>query len=99
MLSKNFFWKSNKKQKTKRKPKSKPTKPKIDPIEAARIDEVFKAILLGAEYHDLREYADAPERKWEVTDDQLRAYQRKALERLRGEIGEDKGLILTRHIL
>ena len=29
--------------KTKRKPKAKPTKPKIDPIEAARIDEVFKA--------------------------------------------------------
>jgi len=39
-----------------------------------RVQEIFKLRIGGAEFLDLREYADAPERAWGVSNTQLRRY-------------------------
>jgi hypothetical protein len=39
-----------------------------------RVNEVFKLRLGGAELADIRDYANAPEQGWNVSDSQLRRY-------------------------
>jgi hypothetical protein len=48
-----------------------------------RIEQVYKLLLGGATFPDIREFARAPEQAWTVTDAQLRRYMTVAHRRMR----------------
>lgn len=47
-------------------------------VVALRVNEVLRLRLDCAQFHDIRDYADAPERAWGVSDSQLKRYIEKA---------------------
>jgi hypothetical protein len=64
-----------------------------------RVNEVFKLRLGGAEFLDIREYADAPERRWGVSDTQLRRYIAAADALCRKYFDARADHLLARHLL
>lgn len=65
---------------------------------------MFKLLLLGAEFHDLREYADSEnaesgKKPWGICDGQLRRYMTQAHDLIeeRSKIGRDRAF--SRHLL
>lgn len=61
------------------------------------VEQVLKIILLGAEFHDLRDYAD--EVGWKVTDVKLRKMQSQALDMCKDSVERDPGRIFSRHVM
>jgi hypothetical protein len=66
---------------------------------AKRVLEVFKLRLGGAEFADLREFADAPEQAWGVSDTQLRRYITAADSLCKQHFDEKAEHLLARHLL
>ena len=66
---------------------------------AKRVNEVFKLRLGGAEFLDIREYADAPEQSWNISDTQLRRYISKADELCKERFDAKADYLLSRHLL
>jgi hypothetical protein len=64
-----------------------------------RVAEVFRLRIGGAEFHDLREYADAPERNWGVSDTQLRRYVAMADALCKERFDARAEHLLARHLL
>jgi hypothetical protein len=64
-----------------------------------RVNEVFKLRLGGAEFLDIREYADAPERAWGVSDTQLRRYIAEADKLCKERFDARADYLLNRHLL
>jgi hypothetical protein len=64
-----------------------------------RVEAVYKLRLGGAEFHDIREYADAPEQQWNVSDTQLRRYISTADKLMRERFDAKADHLLARHIL
>jgi hypothetical protein len=64
-----------------------------------RVEAVFKMRLGGAELHDLREFADAPEQQWNVSDTQLRRYISAADKLMKERIDAKADHLLSRHLL
>ena len=64
-----------------------------------RVEEVFKLRLGGAEFADIREYAEAPERAWGVSDSQLWRYVREADALMKERVDAKADHLLARHIL
>src|SRR5262245_3407999 len=71
------------------------TKAEVD----RRVREVFQLRLGGAEFLDLREYADAPEQSWGVSDTQLRRYIRMADALCKDYFDAKADHLLSRHLL
>jgi hypothetical protein len=61
-----------------------------------RVEEVLKIRLLGAEFHDIREYA--VEKQWNVSDTQLRRYIEKSDELLLDYIEKRRDRLMARHL-
>jgi hypothetical protein len=64
-----------------------------------RVNEVFQLRLGGAEFLDIREYADAPERAWGVSDTQLRRYVAAADALCKERFDARADHLLSRHLL
>jgi hypothetical protein len=64
-----------------------------------RVNEVLKLRLGGAEFPDIREYATAPERAWNVSDSQLWRYVRAADTLCRNYFDAEADHLLSRHLL
>src|SRR5262245_54279929 len=62
-----------------------------------RDEDVFKIIVLGGEFHDIREYA--VKHGWGLSDTQLRRYQTKALELCQARVERDRDKVLARHLM
>jgi hypothetical protein len=64
-----------------------------------RVNEVFKLRLGGAEFADIREYADAPEQQWGVSDTQIRRYIAAADALCKERFDAQADHLLARHLL
>jgi hypothetical protein len=64
-----------------------------------RVEAVFKLRLGGAEFHDIREYADAPEQRWGVSDTQLRRYISAADKLMKERFDAKADYLLARHLM
>jgi hypothetical protein len=71
-----------------------------------RVEEIFRLRLGGAEFHDIREYADAtadqegkPRQPWGVSDTQLRRYIAKADALCKERFDAHAPYLLNRHLL
>jgi hypothetical protein len=64
-----------------------------------RVEAVFKLRLGGAELHDIREYAGAPEQQWNVSDTQLRRYISAADRLVKERFDARADHLLARHLL
>ena len=71
-----------------------------------RVEEIFRLRLGGAEFHDIREYADAtkdpegkPRQPWGVSDTQLRRYIAKADALCKERFDAHAPHLLNRHLL
>ncbi len=71
-----------------------------------RVEEIFQLRLGGAEFHDIREYADAtvddegkPRQPWGVSDTQLRRYIAQADELCQKRFDAKAKHLLSRHLL
>ncbi len=64
-----------------------------------RVEAVFKLRLGGAELHDLREFADAPEQQWNISDTQLRRYIAAADKLMKERFDSKADHLLARHLL
>jgi hypothetical protein len=64
-----------------------------------RVEEVFKLRLGGAEFHDIREYAAAPEQAWGVSDTQLWRYIKAADALVKERFDAKAEHLLARHLL
>jgi hypothetical protein len=66
---------------------------------AKRVSEVLKLRLGGAEFLDIREYANAPEQGWNVSDSQLRRYIQQADALCKEYFDAKAEHLLARHLL
>jgi hypothetical protein len=80
---------------TPRKPKPRSTKAEVN----RRIREIYKLRLGGAEFPDLREYVDAPEHGWKVSNTQLRRYIAAADKLCERMFDAKASWLLSRHLL
>ena len=64
-----------------------------------RVNEVLKLRLGGAELPDIRDYANAPEQGWDVSDSQVWRYIRAADALCKDYFDARAGHLLTRHLL
>jgi hypothetical protein len=64
-----------------------------------RVSEVLKLRLGGAEFHDIREYAAAPERGWGLSDSQLWRYISAADKLCKDYFDAKADHLLSRHLL
>ncbi len=64
-----------------------------------RVEAVYKLRLGGAEFHDIREYAAAPEQGWGVSDSQLWRYVRAADKLMKDRLDAKAEHLLARHLL
>ena len=64
-----------------------------------RVSEVLKLRLGGAEFHDIREYAAAPERAWGLCDSQLWRYISAADKLCKDYFDAKADHLLARHLL
>jgi hypothetical protein len=62
-----------------------------------RVHAVLKIVLFGAEFHDLRDFAD--KEGWNVSDSTLRRYQTAALELCREQQEQNRERLLARHLM
>lgn len=70
---------------------------------AARVDAILKMRLLGAEFHDIRDYANNPRPEenrpaWNVSDSQLHRYIAASDKQIGAALKSDTAKILNRHI-
>jgi hypothetical protein len=68
-------------------------------VMAKRVSEVFKLRIGGAEFADIREYADAPEQQWGVSDTQIRRYIQAADALCKERFDAKADHLLARHLL
>jgi hypothetical protein len=66
---------------------------------AARVEEVFKLRLGGAEFADIRQFASAPEQQWNVSDRQLWRYIQAADKLVKERFDAKAEHLLARHLL
>jgi hypothetical protein len=66
---------------------------------AARVEEVFRLRLGGAEFSDIRQFASAPEQSWGVSDRQLWRYIQAADLLVKERFDARAEHLLNRHIL
>jgi hypothetical protein len=79
------------------KPKPDPARRKAEAAEiAARVDEVFRIRLDGAQFHDVVEYAR--EKGWDVKERQLRKYIARADELLVERRDKNRKQVIARHL-
>ncbi len=64
-----------------------------------RIEQVYKMLLGGATFPDLREYAHAPEQNWNVSDGQIRRYMTAAHQLIRERYEAKADYSFNRHML
>jgi hypothetical protein len=64
-----------------------------------RVEAVYRLRLGGAEFHDIRDYADAPEQQWNVSDTQLRRYISTADKLMKERFNAKADHLLARHLL
>ena len=64
-----------------------------------RVEEVFKLRLGGAEFADIRDYANAPEQAWNVSDSQIRRYIAAADKLVKERFDAKADHLLARHLL
>lgn len=62
----------------------------------ARVQDVVRLVLAGAEFGDIRQYA--ADRNWQVSERQLRRYQDRAYRRLARDSTRDRKQLLGRHL-
>ena len=65
----------------------------------ARVTEVYKLRLGGAEFVDIRDFANAPEQAWNVSDSQIRRYIKAADQRCKKYFDARADHLLSRHLL
>ena len=63
-----------------------------------RVEAVLRIRLDGAQFHDIRDYADAPEQGWKVSDSQLRRYVRESDKLLAERLERDRDKLFARHV-
>jgi hypothetical protein len=85
-------------------PAAAPPRPQLRPKSTLaevrrRVYEVLKLRLGGAEFADLREYALAPEQRWDVSDGQLWRYVRAADRLCKRQFDAKAEHLLARHLL
>src|SRR2546429_9738709 len=73
-------------------PKKRATKAEV----MQRVEEVMLIRLSGAGFHDLREYAR--EKKWGVSDGQLRRYQQEADDLISESLAQDRPKLFDLHV-
>ena len=78
-----------------KKPKTRSTKAEVN----RRIWEIYKLRLGGAEFPDLREYVDAPDHGWKVSNTQLRRYIAAADKLCERMFDAKASWLLSRHLL
>jgi hypothetical protein len=64
-----------------------------------RIEQVYKMLLGGATFPDLREHARAPEQNWNVSDAQIRRYMTAAHQLIRERFEAKADYSFNRHML
>ena len=64
---------------------------------AARLREVTKLLLAGAEFAEIRQFAS--ERQWDVSDRSIRRYMEKAYKRMADASRRDERQLLGRHLM
>ncbi len=81
-------------------PDPEPKKPAKKAMKAEtyrRVDEVFRILLQGGEFHDIQDYAKGAE--WGVSDSQLRRYMTEALALCATAAEKNRDIIMGRHLL
>jgi hypothetical protein len=63
-----------------------------------RVAQVFKLRLAGAQFHDVKEYAQAPEQAWQVSESQLHRYMQAADRLIRERASRDADFVFARSI-
>jgi hypothetical protein len=64
-----------------------------------RVEQVYKMLLGGAAFPDIREFARAPEQNWNVTDSQIRRYMTAAHQLIRERYMARADYSFNRHML
>jgi hypothetical protein len=65
---------------------------------SARVEELLGVVIDGAQFHDIREYVNAPERAWGLSDSQIRRYLAR-VNRLLVERNERKrSVLMAQHL-
>jgi hypothetical protein len=67
-------------------------------VVAQRIESVLRIRLDGAQLHDIRDYANAPEQGWNVSDSQLRRYIAASDKLLAERLERDRDKLFARHV-
>lgn len=68
-------------------------------VVAARVEKVYAMRLGGAEFHDIVQFASAPEQAWGVSGRQVRNYIRQADQLMAERVEKRADLLLSRHLL
>lgn len=63
-----------------------------------RILEVYRIIIAGAEFHDIQEYANHPDRAWGLSKSSVRRLQGKALAMMKRHTETRADRVLARHL-
>ena len=63
----------------------------------SRVQDVTKLLLAGAAHEDIRQFAEA--HNWQVSERQLRRYQKQAYEQLAQEAKRDQTQLMGRHLM
>jgi hypothetical protein len=64
-----------------------------------RVEQVYKMLLGGATFPDIREFACAPEQNWGVTDTQIRRYMTAAHQRIKERYEARADHSFSKHML
>ena len=80
--------------------KSEGEKPKkaTNAVIAGRVEEILRLRIDGAMFHDIRDYADHPDRNWQLSDSQLKRYIQRSDELLRQRIEKSRGRSTRLHL-
>jgi hypothetical protein len=63
-----------------------------------RVEAVLRVRIDGAQFHDIRDYANAPEQNWNVSDSQLRRYIQASDKLLAERLEKDRDKQFARHV-
>ena len=63
-----------------------------------RVEAVLRIRIDGAQLHDIRDYANAPEQDWQVSDSQLRRYVAASDKLLAERLERDRDRLFARHV-
>jgi len=78
-------------------PPPKPAK-STNAVISQRVEEILRLRIDGANFADIRDYADAPERAWGISDSQIKRYIQKSDELLRERTERGRGKITRIHL-